>query len=80
MVGLYVEYDGYGRVECEEAVVVFAAFEYYRVPAADAVPGVQQRQRAAYHDGGVALRRHEDVGTHAGSGRLAVGPGYAQGV
>ena len=52
--------------------------EYYRVAAADAVSGVQQREGAAYHDGRVALGGHEYVRTHAGGGGLAVGTGYAQ--
>ena len=59
VVGLYVEYDGYGRVEGEEAVVILAALEDDGVAPAHAVTRVQQRQSAAYHHGRVALGRHE---------------------
>ena len=78
MVGVHVQYHGHRGVECEEGVVILAAFKYYRVPAAHAVPRVQQRQRAAYHNGRVPLCGHEYVSAHAGGGRLAVGPGYAE--
>ena len=78
VVGLYVQYDGDGRMESQETVAVLAALEYDGVPAADTVSGVQQGQRAAQHDGRVALCGHEYVGAHAGRGGLAVGARYAQ--
>ena len=80
VVGLNVEDDGYRRAEVEERVVILAALKDDGVPAADAVSGVQQGQRAAYHDGRVPLRGHEDVGAHAGGRGLAVGARDAQGV
>ncbi len=80
MVGLDVEDDGDGRVEGQEGVIVLAGFHDYRVAAADAVPRIQKRQRAADHNGRVLVRSHHDVRTHRGRGGLAVGAGDAQGV
>ena len=78
VVGVHVQYHGHRGVEGEEGVVILAALEDDGVPAAHAVPRVQQRQRAAYHNGRVPLCGHEYVSAHAGGGRLAVCPGYAE--
>ena len=51
-----------------------------RVALADAIAGMEQRKRAADHDSGVLLRRHEDMRRHAGRRGLAVRAGDAEGV
>ena len=80
MVGLDVENDRDGGEEAQKRVAVFAALGDDGVAVADAVAGVEQRQRTADHYGGVGVRRHEDVCRHAGGGRFAVRAGDAQGV
>jgi hypothetical protein len=80
MVGLDVENDRDGGEEAQERVAVFAALGDDGVAVADAVAGVEQRQCAADHHGGVGVRSHEDVRRHAGGGRFAVRAGDAQGV
>lgn len=80
MVGLDVENDRDGGEEAQERVAVFAALGDDGVAVADAVAGVEQRQCAADHHGGVGVRSHEDVCRHAGGGRFAVRAGDAQGV
>ena len=54
--------------------------ELQYVALAHPVALAQQRQRAADHDGGILLGRHEDMGGHGGGGGLAVGARHAQGV
>ena len=75
MVGLHIQQHRNGRVEGQEAVVVFAGLHDNGVAIAHAVSGVEQRECPADHDGGVLFRRHEDVGTHGGRRRLTVRSG-----
>ena len=46
----------------------------------DPVPGFQQRERPADHDGRVLFRCHQDVGTHRSSGCFAVRAGDAKSI
>ena len=80
MVGFHIQNDGDGGIKAEKTVAVFAGFQNDGVPMSHPVAGVQQGQRAADHDGGILLSRHEDVGTHGGGGGFAVSAGDAQGV
>ena len=80
MVGVYVEDHRHRGEEVQERVAVFAALQNDGVPLSHPVAGVQQRQGAADHNGGVLLRCHKDVGGHGRGGGLAVGAGHAQGV
>ena len=80
MVGVDVEDHRHGGEEVQKGVAVFAALQYDGVAVSHPVAGVEQGQRAADHNGGVLLRRHEDVGGHGRGGGLAVSAGHAQGV
>ena len=80
MVGVYVEDHRHGGEEIQKGVAVFAGLQNDGVALSHPVAGVEQRQRAADHNGGILLRRHEDMGGHGRGGGLAVGTGHAQGV
>lgn len=77
MVGVHVQNDRRRRVEIQEGVAVFAAFQNDRIALADPVAGVEQRQIAADHDGRVALRLDENMRQHGGRGGFSVRTGHA---
>ena len=78
MVGFNVQDDRHGGRECMEGIVILARLHHDCVARADAVTGVQQRQRSADHNGRVTLRGHEDVRAHGGRCRFAVRTGDAE--
>ena len=69
MVSLNVQHDSDGRVQREEGVIILAGLHDDGVPVADAVPRLEQRQRAAYHHGRILLCRHEDHVVAGGGAR-----------
>ena len=77
MIRFNVVDDRNGGIEIQKGIAVFAAFHDDGIAVADAVPGLQQRQIAAQHDGRIAMRLHKNVGNHGGRGRLAVRAGNA---
>ena len=78
MIRLDVQDHGDRRIEGKERVIILARLHDDRAALADTVTGMQQRKRAADHDGRVLLRRHHDVRTHGRRRRLAVRAGNAQ--
>ena len=80
MVGLHVQNHRHGGVKGQEGIVILTGLHDDGVAVAHPVPGVQQGQGAADHDGGVLIRGHHDVGAHGGGGGFAVGAGNAQGI
>ena len=80
MVGLHIQDHRHGGVEGQEGIVILTGLHNDGVAVAHPMPGVQQGQGAADHDGGVLIRGHHDVGAHGGGGGFAVGAGNAQGV
>ena len=80
MVGLHIENYGDSGIKAQKAVAVFAGFQNDGIAVAHPVAGVQQRQCAADHNGGVLFSRHENVGAHGGGSGFPVGAGDAQGV
>ena len=79
MVGFHVENHRNGGEKVQKGVVILTALHDDRAAAAHPVPGVQQGQAAADHNGGVLLGFHKDVGHHGGGGGFAVGTGDADG-
>ena len=79
MVRLDIQNQGDRGIEVQEGIAVFAGLHDDGVPLPHPVAGLQQRERAADHDGGVHLRRHEDMGNHGGGGGFPMGAGDADG-
>ena len=78
MIRLDVQNHGDRRIQRKERVIVLARLHDDRIALADTVAGVQQRKRAADHDGRVFFRRHHDVRAHGRRRRLAVCAGNTQ--
>ena len=78
MIRLDVQDHGDRRIEGKERVIILARLHDDRAALADTVTGMQQRKRAADHDGRVLLRRHHDVRAHGRCCCLAVRAGNAQ--
>ena len=78
MIRLDIQDHGDRRIEGKKRVIVLARLHNDRIALADTVAGMQQRKRAADHDGRVLLRRHHDVCAHGRRRRLAVRAGNAQ--
>ena len=80
MILLNVQYDCDGGIKGQKRVIILARLHDYRVSRADPVTGLQERQSAAYHDGGIFLGSHEDMRTHRGRRSFSVRTGNAQGI
>ena len=78
MIRLHIEDNGHRGVQGQERVVILAGLHDDGVPVAHPVPGVEQRQGAAYHNGGIPVGGHENVGAHGGGRGLAVSAGDAE--
>ena len=80
VIRLNVQYHGDRGVKLQKRIIILARLHDDGVSVADTVAGLQKRQSAAYHDGGVFLGRHENVSAHRSGRGLAVRAGNAQGI
>ena len=80
MILFNIQNNGKGRIEIQERVAVFAAFQNDGITVTHTVSRMQQRQVAADHDSGITFCLHHDVGHHGSGGGFTVGTGNADGI
>ena len=80
VIRLHIQNHRQGGEEIEEGIAVLAAFQNDGISVAHPMARVEQRQITADHDGGIHVRRHQNMGHHRGGRGFSVGAGNADGI